>query len=151
MNIQIFGKSKCFDTKKAERYFKERRVKFQSIDLVRFGMSGKEFDSVLRCVGGIDNLIDWEKKSPEITLMKYMDDPRAKEDKVFDDPSLMKTPVVRNGKQATVGYCPEIWSTWEGGISERIICGWTANLSSHLFSSKIRKYTKYSPDFRTFG
>ena len=113
MNIQIFGKSKCFDTKKAERYFKERRVKFQSIDLVRFGMSGKEFDSVLRCVGGIDNLIDWEKKSPEITLMKYMDDPRAKEDTGFDDPSLMKTPVVRNGKQATVGYCPEIWATWE--------------------------------------
>ena len=113
MNFQILGKSKCFDTKKAERYFKERRVKFQSIDLVRFGMSGKEFDSVLRCVGGIDNLIDWEKKSPEITLMKYMDDPRAKEDKVFDDPSLMKPPVVRNGKQATVGYCPEIWATWE--------------------------------------
>ena len=60
MNIQIFGKSKCFDTKKAERYFKERRIKFQSIDLVRFGMSGKEFDSVLRAVGGIDNLIDWD-------------------------------------------------------------------------------------------
>ena len=93
MNIQIFGKSKCFDTKKAERYFKERRIKFQSIDLVRFGMSGKEFDSVLRAVGGIDNLIDWDSKSPEVTLMK--------------------TPIVRNGKQATVGYCPEVWATWE--------------------------------------
>ena len=113
MNIQIFGKSKCFNTKKAERYFKERRIKFQSIDLIRFGMSGKEFDSVLRTVGGIDNLIDWESKSPEITLMKYMEDKRAKEDKVFDDPSLMKTPIVRNGKQATVGYCPEVWATWE--------------------------------------
>ena len=108
MNIQIFGKGKCFDTKKAERYFKERRIKFQSIDLVRFGMSGKEFDSVLRAVGGIDNLIDWDSKSPEVTLMKYMD-----EDKVFDDPSLMKTPIVRNGKQATVGYCPEVWAQWE--------------------------------------
>ena len=62
MNIQIFGKSKCFDTKKAERYFKERRIKFQSIDLVKFGMAGKEFDSVLRAVGGIDNLIDWDSK-----------------------------------------------------------------------------------------
>ena len=113
MNIQIFGKSKSFDTKKAERYFKERRSKFQAIDLVRYGMSGKEFDSVLRAVGGIDNLIDWESKSPEVTLMKYMDDKRAKEDKVFDDPTLMKTPVVRNGKQATVGYCPEIWAAWE--------------------------------------
>lgn len=113
MNIQIFGKSKCFDTKKAERWFKERRIKYQSVDLLRFGLSGKEFDSVLRAVGGIDNLIDWNGKSDQIMLLKYMDDKTAKEDKVFDDPSLMKTPIVRNGKQATVGYCPEIWSTWE--------------------------------------
>lgn len=113
MNIQIFGKSKCFDTKKAERYFKERRIKFQSIDLIRYGMSDKEFDSVLRAVGGIDNLIDWEKKDQQITNMKYMEDVRTKEDKVFDDPSLMRTPVVRNGKQATVGYCPDIWDTWK--------------------------------------
>ena len=90
MNIQIFGKSKCFDTKKAERWFKERRIKYQSVDLLRYGMSGGEFDSVLR----------------------DMDDKTAKEDKVFDNPKLMKTPVVRNGKQATVGYCPEIWETW---------------------------------------
>ena len=113
MNIQIFGKNKCFDTKKAERYFKERRIPFQSIDLKRYGMSGREFDSVLRAVGGIDNLIDWENKSPEVTLMKYMEDKTAKEDKVFDGHTLMKTPVVRNGKQATVGYCPEIRETWE--------------------------------------
>ena len=113
MNIQICGKSKSFDTKKAERYFNERRIKFQSIDLVRYGMSPKEFDSVLRAVGGIDKLIDWDSKAPEITLMKYMDDKRAKEDKVFDDPSLMKAPVVRTGKEATVGYCPEVWETWK--------------------------------------
>ena len=113
MNIQIFGKTKCFDTKKAERYFKERRVRFQSVDLLRFGLSSKEFDSVLRAVGGIDKLIDWDSKDPEVTLMKYMDDRIAKEDKVFDNPKLMKTPIVRNGKQATVGYCPEVWATWE--------------------------------------
>ena len=113
MNIQIFGKSKCFDTKKAERYFKERRIKYQFVDLPRFGLSGKEFDSVLRAVGGIDKLIDWESKSQDVTLMRYMDDPRAKEDKVFDDPSLMKTPIVRNGKSATVGFCPDVWATWE--------------------------------------
>ena len=113
MNIQIFGKAKSFDTKKAERWFKERRIKFQSIDLVRYGMSGKEFDSVLRAVGGIDNLIDWDSKSPEVTLMKYMDDKRAKEDKVFDYPELMRSPVVRNGKEATVGFCPEIWEKWK--------------------------------------
>jgi arsenate reductase-like glutaredoxin family protein len=113
MNIQIFGKSKSFDTKKAERWFKERRIKYQSIDLVRYGMSGKEFDSVLRAVGGIDNLIDWDSKSPEVTLMRYMDDKRAKEDKVFDYPELMRAPVVRNGKEATVGFCPEVWEKWK--------------------------------------
>ncbi len=113
MNIQIFGKSKCFDTKKAERYFKERRIKFQSIDLLRYGMSGGEFDSVLRGIGGIDNLINWDKKDPDIDLMRYMDDRIAKEDKVFERVELMKTPIVRNGKRATVGYCPEVWETWE--------------------------------------
>lgn len=113
MNIQIFGKSKCFDTKKAERYFKERRIKYQSIDLIRYGMSGKEFDSVLRAVGGIDRLIDWESKDPDILLLQYMDDTRAKEDKVFENPKLMKTPVVRNGKLATVGFAPEQWKEWE--------------------------------------
>ena len=113
MNIQIFGKSKCFDTKKAERYFKERRIKYQYIDLDRYGMAGKEFDSVLRAVGGIDNLIDWDGKSKDVTMMRYMDDPRAKEDKVFDDPTLAKTPIVRNGKLATVGYVPDVWKQWD--------------------------------------
>ena len=113
MNIQIFGKNKCFETKKAERYFKERRVKYQMIDFIRYGLSGKEFDAVLRGVGGIDNLIDWDGKSQEITNMKYMEDVLAKEDKVFDDPSLMRTPIVRNGKQVTVGYCPDVWAKWE--------------------------------------
>lgn len=112
MNIQIFGKGKCFDTKKAERYFKERRIPYQYVDLLRYGLSGKEFDSVLRAIGGIDNLIDWDSKSPEVTLMRYMDDKMAKEDKVFDNPSLMRTPIVRNGKMATVGYCPEEWAKW---------------------------------------
>lgn len=113
MNIQIFGKSKCFDTKKAERYFKERRIKYQYVDLLRYGLSGKEFDAVLRGVGGIHNLVDWEGKSQDVTLMKYMEDDRAKEDKVFDDPSLMRTPIVRNGKLVTVGYCPDVWAKWE--------------------------------------
>ena len=101
--IQIFGKSKCFDTKKAE----------QRIDLPRFGMSGGEFDSVLRAVGGVDNLINWELKSPEIDLLRYTGDRSAKEDKLFDHPELMKTPVVRCGKKATVGYCPDVWKEWE--------------------------------------
>ena len=112
MNIQIFGVSKSADTRKAERYFKERRIKFQSIDMKKYGMSGGEFDSVLRAVGGIDKLVDWEGKSPDLDLLRYLADDRAKEDKVFENPMLIKLPVVRNGKQATVGYCPEIWKEW---------------------------------------
>jgi len=112
MNIQIFGKSKCFDTKKAERYFKERRVKYQAIDLVKYGMSNGEFDRVLKAVGGIENLIDWNSKAPDLDILKYMADDVQKEDKVYDNPKLMKTPIVRNGKFATAGYCPEIWETW---------------------------------------
>ncbi len=113
MNIQIFGHSKCFDTKKAERYFKERRISYQYIDLKKYGMSGREFDAVLRGVGGIDKLINWDSKAEAITIMKYMDSTTAKEDRVFEDPMLMKTPVVRNGKQSTVGFCPEIWQGWK--------------------------------------
>lgn len=113
MNVQIFGKSKCFETKKAERYFKERRIMYQYVELPRIGFSPREFDAVLRGIGGIDNLIDWNGKSPEITLMKYMEDANAKEDRVFDNPTCMRTPVVRNGKQVTVGYCPEIWNEWK--------------------------------------
>lgn len=113
MNIQIWGTAKSFDTKKAERYFKERRISYQLIDLGKYGMSGREFDSVLRAVKGIDHLIDWGLKHPDIDLMRYMDDPAAKEDKVFDNPKLMRCPIVRNGVKATVGYCPDIWKTWE--------------------------------------
>jgi arsenate reductase-like glutaredoxin family protein len=113
MNIQIFGSQKSQDSRKAERYFKERRIKYQLIDMKKYGMSGGEFDSVLRAVGGIDNMVDWEGKSPDLDVLRYLADPLDKEDKVFDNQSLIKLPVVRNGKQATVGYCPEVWSSWE--------------------------------------
>ena len=113
MNIQIFGKSKCFETKKAERYFKERRIKYQYIDLNKYGFSSREFDNILRAIGGIDNLIDWDSKSDDVTILKYMDDIRNKENRIFDNPLIAKTPIVRNGKFATVGYCPEIWQNWE--------------------------------------
>lgn len=113
MNIQIFGITKSFDTKKAERYFKERKIPFQSIDVGKYGMSSREFDSVLQAVGGIDQLIDWEAKGPGVELLRYLADPVQKEDKVFENFRLAKLPIVRNGKQATVGYCPDIWVTWQ--------------------------------------
>ena len=110
MNIQIFGKSKCFDTKKAERYFKERRIKFQSVDLLRYGISPREFDSVRRAVG-LENMIDEKARGAE--LIRYLARDEDKIDKLLEDPSLLKTPIVRNGKAATVGYCPDVWKTWE--------------------------------------
>ena len=112
MNIQIFGTSKCFDTKKAERWFKERRIKYQMIDLVKYGMSGGEFDNVLRAVGGVDQLFNPSAKGEDADLFRYLADRTAKEDHLFDHPKLMKTPIVRNGKQATVGYQPQVWETW---------------------------------------
>lgn len=110
MNIQIFGKSKCFDTKKAERYFKERGIKFQSVDLLRYGMSKGELTSVVRSVG-LEELID--QKNPDAVLLNYLAYQEDKLEKLLEDPRLIKTPVVRNGKQATVGYCPDVWKGWE--------------------------------------
>ena len=111
LNIQIYGKSKCFDTKKAERWFKERGIKIQSIDLVRFGMSKGELASVKTAVGGLEPLID--EKAPDAVLLRVLAYESAKEEKLLENSKLFKTPIVRNGKQATVGYQPEIWKTWE--------------------------------------
>lgn len=110
MNIQIFGKSKCFDTKKAERYFKERGIKFQAVDLLRFGMSRGELTSVAKTVG-LETLVDW--KNADSALLKYLAYDTDKLEKLLEDPRLIRTPVVRNGRQATVGYQPEIWKSWE--------------------------------------
>ena len=110
MNIQIFGKSKCFDTKKAERYFKERKIKYQLIDLPRYGMSKREFESV-KSVVGLEAMID--EKSRDYDLLKYLAYDSDRAEKLMEDPSLIKTPIVRNGKKATIGYCPEIWKQWE--------------------------------------
>ena len=110
MNIQIFGRSKCFDTKKAERWFKERRIKFQSVDVDRYGMSRGELRSCIQAVG-LEAMINEKAQGAE--LLKYLSPASAVEDKLFEDGRLIKTPVVRNGKKATVGYCPEVWSEWE--------------------------------------
>ena len=110
MNIQVFGKAKCFDTKKAERWFKERRIKYQFVDVLRYGMSRGELNAVRSAVG-LEAMID--EKDEDYPLIRYLATNDAKLDKLYEDPYLIKTPVVRNGRQATVGYCPEIWKTWE--------------------------------------
>lgn len=113
MNIQIYGKPKCFETKKAERYFKERGISYQSIDVVKYGMSKGEFNSVKQSVGDIGVMLDENARDKELlVLLKYLS-PEASEEKLFENQKLLKTPIVRNGKKATVGYYPEIWKTWE--------------------------------------
>lgn len=109
MNIQIFGKSKCFDTKKAERYFKERRIPFQAVDLRRYGLSRRELESVKNAVG-LDALVD--EKHPDAALLAHLAYDADKLEHLLETPEMLKTPIVRNGKQATVGYCPEVWKTW---------------------------------------
>ena len=104
MNIQIFGTKKSFDTKKAQRYFKERRVKFQFIDLKEKGMSKGELESVARAVGGIDAVIDPKAKDADtVALVQYL----------AADQQILREPIVRNGRQATVGYEPDVWKGWE--------------------------------------
>ena len=110
MNIQIWGRAKCFDSKKAERWFKERRIKYQYIDLDRYGISRGELQSVKNAVG-LDALVD--EKHPDAALLRYLARPEDKLERIFEDPTLLHTPIVRNGKEATAGYCPETWQSWK--------------------------------------
>ena len=112
MNIQIFGSKKCNDTKKAQRFFKERGIKFQFIDMKEKGMSKGEFNSVAQVNGGIENMIDWNGKDQDtLALIKYIAE-EDKLEKILENPQVIKTPLVRNGKQFTIGYQPEVWKTW---------------------------------------
>ena len=98
MNIQIFGTNKSFDTKKAQRWFKERGIKFQMIDMKEKGMSRGEFDNVCR--------------KDTLALLRWLDESQQA-DKLFENQQLLRQPIVRNGRQAAVGYCPEVWEKWE--------------------------------------
>jgi arsenate reductase-like glutaredoxin family protein len=113
VNIQIFGVKKCADSRKTERWFKERRIPFQMIDLAQRAMSPGELRSVAAKLGA-EALIDREGA-------RYRDrglraaaptGPRI-EQALIDDPLLLKTPIVRNGREATIGYCPEVWASWQ--------------------------------------
>lgn len=113
MNIQIFGTKKSFDTKKAQRYFKERRIKVQFIDLKEKEMSKGELQSVMRAVGGIDAVIDPNSKDQDtVALITYLAESQ-KFDKLLENQQILREPIVRNGQKATVGYCPDVWKTWE--------------------------------------
>ncbi len=113
MNIQIFGTKKSFDTKKAQRFFKERRIKFQFVDLAEKGLSKGEIQSVMRAVGGIEALVDPDARDQDaVALITHLAESQ-KFDKLLENQQVLRQPVVRNGRQATVGYAPDTWKTWE--------------------------------------
>ncbi len=112
MNIQIFGANKCFDTKKAERYFKERKIKYQYVDIHKYGLSKGEFESVKAAVG-LKELIDTASTKYKPLNMQNLGVGNVAAEVLFSNPKLYRTPVVRNGRKATVGYCPEVWKDWE--------------------------------------
>lgn len=113
MNIQIFGTTKCFDTKKAMRYFKERNIKYQFIDMKEKGLSKGEYTSVKQAVGGLNRILDEKCKDKDtLVLIAHISD-EDKDEKVLENQHVLKTPIVRNGKQAAIGYQPEIWKGWD--------------------------------------
>lgn len=113
MIIQIFGTKKSSDTRKAERYFKERGIKFQFVDLKEKGLSKGEFQSVLQAVGGLEAMVDQNCKDKDLlALIKYIAE-EDKAQKVLENQVVLRQPIVRNGKQATVGYQPDVWKMWK--------------------------------------
>ena len=113
MNIQIFGTKKNFDSKKAERFFKERGVKYQFIDMKEKGLSKGEFQSVAQAVGGYAKMIDENCKDKDLLALVHYIAEEDKIEKILENQKVIKTPIVRNGKQATIGYQPEIWKNWK--------------------------------------
>ena len=112
MNIQIFGSKKSFDSQKAERYFKERKIKYQYIDMHKYGLSKGEFDAV-RAAVGLKELIDSEAKEYKTLNMQNLGFGNVAAEVLFNNPKLYRSPIVRNGRKATVGFQPEIWKDWE--------------------------------------
>jgi arsenate reductase (glutaredoxin) len=112
--VQIFGTKKCQETRKAERWFKERGIRVQRIDLTEKGLSPGELRSVASRVGGVEALIDRESKRYVDKGFKYSAPTGARiETLLLEDPLLLKTPIVRRGADATMGYAPETWERWK--------------------------------------
>jgi arsenate reductase-like glutaredoxin family protein len=112
VNIQIFGAKGCFDTQKTERYFKERKIKYQYVDLIKYGLSKGEFESVKAAVG-LNSLITTASKEYTRLNLNHISGSGMREEILIKNPKLFKTPIVRNGKAATVGYQPDVWKDWD--------------------------------------
>jgi arsenate reductase len=111
--VQIWGTKKCADTRKAERWFKERGLRVQMIDLKEKGMSPGELKSVAQRVGGLTALVDRESPRYRDRGLHVSSYAGAMLEKfLLEDPLLLRTPIVRRGPQATVGYAAETWEAW---------------------------------------
>lgn len=113
MNIQIFGTKKSSDSRKAERWFKERRIKFQYIDLKEKGLSKGELESVARAAGGLEALIDDSAKDAYAVALARHTPASMLLGVLLENQQVLRQPIVRNGRQATVGYAPDVWKGWE--------------------------------------
>ena len=112
MNIQIYALKKNFDVQKAERYFKERGIKYQLVDLDKKPLGARELDAICQAVG-IGELIDTDSKLYPGSILRYTSGAEKQKEVLLSDLRLMRTPVVRNGRKATVGFRPDVWATWE--------------------------------------
>ncbi|MCE1189698.1 MAG: ArsC family transcriptional regulator [Ignavibacteria bacterium] len=109
MNIQVVGTKKSSDTRKAERYFKERRIPFHFRDVSEKPLSEGELDNICRKIS-VDELVDTEGKEYQRNNLQYMVIDARKE--ILRNSELIRMPVVRNGNEVTVGYMPEVWAKW---------------------------------------
>ena len=109
MNIQILGTKSCRETQKALRFFKERRIQFHFRDLNEKGISPGELNNISQAIP-LENLIDRNGKQYKKRNLEYM--VFNIEEELLNDPLLLRTPVVRNGRLATAGYEPDIWQEW---------------------------------------
>lgn len=107
MALQVFGTRKCQDTKKAERFFKERGVRYQFIDLAEKGISPGELASVAAALG-LDALVDRDSACYAERGLQHLDCDLAEE--LLADYRLVRTPIVRNGRRAAAGFAPEAWA-----------------------------------------
>ena len=111
LNLQMFLGKKNFDCQKAERWFKERRIPLQLVDLNKKPLSKGEFDSVVAAVGLLP-MIDQESKLYLESPLRFTSDPGFIRRLLFENQRLLKTPILRCGRKATVGFCPEVWEQW---------------------------------------
>ncbi|MBC2850682.1 ArsC family transcriptional regulator [Cetobacterium sp. 8H] len=110
MIIQIFGKKSCNDTKKAQRYFKERGIKTQFINLLEKGISEGEL-KVITKEFDLEMLLDIDGNEYKKRNLKYM--VYDVKELLCEHPILYKTPIVRFKSEVTLGNQPEIWKNWE--------------------------------------